>query len=343
MKLPFKFTSLVVWLITCCFLFFNNAAAADPEVKIIMYWEAGCPACERVLKDILPGLQSQYGDQLRTELVEVSSVEDVNRLYQLGNAYGLAKAEIGMPFLIIDERVLVGSNDIAAKLPGLIEEYLAAGGVDTQARAIQPSPLSNVKQESSSALEAQPIWNGMALAWILMAFMLLALVITVWVVLQAFRGKDLPGAPAWLTSSIPILAVLGLGVAAYLTFVEATYTPVVCGPVGDCNAVQTSSYARLFGVIPVGLMGAVGYLGILGVSLYSRFRHDQISANGPIVILGMAGFGTLFSIYLTYLEIFVIHAVCIWCISSALLITLILLAGLPSAAAWLKLEDEEES
>jgi uncharacterized membrane protein len=55
----------------------------------------------------------------------------------------------------------------------------------------------------------------------------------------------------------------------------------------------------------------------------------------------MAIFGTLFSVYLTYLEIFVIHAVCIWCLSSAVIITLQMLVGLAPAARWLAVMDEE--
>jgi uncharacterized membrane protein len=122
--------------------------------------------------------------------------------------------------------------------------------------------------------------------------------------------------------------LIGLAIAVYLTYIEATYTPAFCGPVGDCNAVQNSRYARIFDVIPVGLFGAAGYLAILAAWVYPRLRQDRLSEYSPVAILGMAGFGTLYSIYLTYLEIFVIRAVCIWCISSALIITLILLAGL---------------
>ena len=319
-------------------------AAAGAEVKIVMFWEAGCPACERVLQDILPELQSRYGENLKTEFVEVVSLADIDQLYRIGYAYGLSKDEIGVPFLIIDDQVLVGSNDIAVQLPILIEKYIAAGGVDTQVREPSPeiAPAAIQGQSAQTGAEKQ-LWNGMALAWVLMAFMLLTLGYTIWVIVRAFQGKRVPDWPAWVNASIPILAVLGLGVAGYLTYVEMTYSPVFCGPVGDCNAVQSSSYARIFGLIPVGLFGAVGYLGILLVWVYTRFRQDKISEYGPIAVMGMAGFGLLFSIYLTYIEIFVIHAVCIWCISSALIISLIFLAGLPSAAGWLRLEEEVES
>ena len=193
------------------------------------------------------------------------------------------------------------------------------------------------------AAEDNPAWNGLALAWVLMAFMLVALGITAWRVWRAFQGLGAAPGPAWLTWSIPILAVLGLAVSVYLTYVEATSASAVCGPVGDCNAVQTSSYARLFGLIPIGLIGTLGYVAILIAWIWQRLSANGLVDFVPIGILGMAAFGTLFSVYLTYLEIFVIKAVCIWCLSSALIITLIMLAGLPPAAAWLSPVEEVEA
>jgi uncharacterized membrane protein len=112
--------------------------------------------------------------------------------------------------------------------------------------------------------------------------------------------------------------------------------------VGDCNTVQSSPYAKLFGLIPIGLVGAVGYIAILAAWLWRRFRTDALSRIAGPVMFGMALFGTLFSVYLTYLELFVIHAVCIWCLTSAVIITLLMLLGLPYITQWLAIADEEE-
>jgi uncharacterized membrane protein len=198
-------------------------------------------------------------------------------------------------------------------------------------------------QFDSQTVTAEPVWSGMTLAWILMVFMVAALGFTIWGVYRAFQGYPVWRWPGWVWNSIPILALLGLAVAAYLTYIDTTFIPAICGPVGDCNAVQNSRYARLFDVIPVGLFGATGYIAILASWIYPNLRKDSLSGYSSVAILGMAGFGVLYSIYLTYLEIFVIRAVCIWCLSSALIITLILLAGLPSAAAWLGQEEEVET
>jgi uncharacterized membrane protein len=186
----------------------------------------------------------------------------------------------------------------------------------------------------------EPQASGFTLAWIVMAGMLAALVFCGVAFLRANQGKPLPKNPAWIDLAIPVLSLLGLGVSFYLTYVETQSVQAICGPIGDCNAVQNSPYARLFGILPVGLLGILGYLAILAAWFWGRFRSDGLSKWSAPAVFGMAVFGTLFSIYLTYLELFVIFAVCIWCISSAVIITLIMLASLGPATQWLALADE---
>jgi uncharacterized membrane protein len=136
--------------------------------------------------------------------------------------------------------------------------------------------------------------------------------------------RSAPALPAATSILIPILSVVGLGIAIYLTFIETTNAKAVCGPVGDCNAVQASPFAKLFGFLPVGLLGAVGYVGILAAWIFGRTGRGSLAQLAPVAIFGMALFGVLFSIYLTYVELFVIHAVCIWCLSSAVIMALVL-------------------
>jgi uncharacterized membrane protein len=136
----------------------------------------------------------------------------------------------------------------------------------------------------------------------------------------------------WMDNSIPWIALVGLIVAAYLTYVETQSVQPFCGPIGDCKAVQASSYARLWGILPIGVLGACGYIAIFTAWWVGRLRQSWgwLPAYAPIALYGMALFGTIFSVYLTYLELFVIKAVCIWCISSAIIITLLLLFSLSS-------------
>ena len=134
--------------------------------------------------------------------------------------------------------------------------------------------------------------------------------------------------------------MVGVGVAGYLAYVETQSVPAVCGPVGDCNAVQSSPYVSLLG-IPIGVLGVFGYLAILGVWLWSRSSTHAFAQQMQLLLFGMALVGVLFSLYLTYLEPFVIGAVCIWCLTSAVLMTLLLLLTVkPTLYAINRMEEE---
>ncbi|MEA2256539.1 MAG: hypothetical protein QOG35_2584 [Solirubrobacteraceae bacterium] len=111
------------------------------------------------------------------------------------------------------------------------------------------------------------------------------------------------------------LAVVGLAVAAYLTYVHYEGLAPVCGLGGDCEKVQTSEWAKLAGV-PVAVLGLAGYVLILA-SLLVRTEGGLMAG----AVLSLAGFG--FSAYLTYREVFTIDAICPWCVSSAVLLTLL--------------------
>ena len=175
-----------------------------------------------------------------------------------------------------------------------------------------------------------------------MILLVAALVYALIAALLVAFGRTAPVLPAGTMILIPILSLIGLGVAIYLTFIETTNTKAVCGPVGDCNAVQASPYAKLFGVVPVGLLGAVGYIGILIAWFLGRTGRGRLARLVPVAIFGMALFGVLFSIYLTYIELYVIHAVCIWCLSSAVIMALVLILSVGGVIAALGGEQPDE-
>jgi uncharacterized membrane protein len=127
---------------------------------------------------------------------------------------------------------------------------------------------------------------------------------------------------------IPILCILGLGVAGYLAYVETTNTEAVCGPVGDCNTVQQSEYARLFGILPIGVLGMLGYVVILAAWFTSLKSKGSLADYGTLAMLAMTVIGTIFSVYLTFLEPFVIGATCAWCLTSAGIMTALFLFSL---------------
>jgi uncharacterized membrane protein len=136
--------------------------------------------------------------------------------------------------------------------------------------------------------------------------------------------------PGWI---IPLLALAGIGVSAYLSFIELTQTEAFCGPVGDCNSVQQSKYATLCGIIPIGLLGIFGYSLILITWLFGVIGPKPVRAYAKFISWLLSFFGLLFSIYLTFLEPFVIGATCMWCVTSALIISLLLLATTGGAKA----------
>ena len=96
-------------------------------------------------------------------------------------------------------------------------------------------------------------------------------------------------------------------------------------------SVQSSPYSKVLGILPVGILGLAGYFAILAAWLVQRLGPASLNRLAALAMWGFAIFGVLFSIYLTFLEPFVIGATCIWCISSAVLMILTLLISTPAA------------
>jgi uncharacterized membrane protein len=111
------------------------------------------------------------------------------------------------------------------------------------------------------------------------------------------------------------LAVLGLAIAAYLVYVHYAGVKPICNVAHGCEQVQTSKYSKLAGV-PVAVLGLIGYLGILAALLVRGETARLVAA-----AIALVGFG--FSAWLTYLELARIHAICQWCVASAVLMTLL--------------------
>jgi uncharacterized membrane protein len=116
-----------------------------------------------------------------------------------------------------------------------------------------------------------------------------------------------------------VLCAAGIGIGGYLTYVHYAGLQPVCGISHGCETVQTSAYATLLG-IPVAVVGLVSYV-VIFVSLGLR-------GDGPLLIgYALTVIAFAFSAYLTYRELFTIHAICSWCVSSALVFTLLAIVG----------------
>jgi uncharacterized membrane protein len=130
--------------------------------------------------------------------------------------------------------------------------------------------------------------------------------------------------------AIALLALVGLFVALYLWLHALGYGGALkCGVSGGCELVQTSQWAVFLG-LPVAFYGVVGYLTVLVVAL-AALRPAALRQRGWNTLLALlASAGFLFTLYLTYLELFVIHAICRWCVGSAVIITLLWVVALLS-------------
>ena len=124
-----------------------------------------------------------------------------------------------------------------------------------------------------------------------------------------------------LSWSIVILSILGAIDSLYLLIYKLTGNNQMCLGNGGCHNVNFSSYSEIYG-IPVSALGLAAYIAIVVVILLER-HLSLAEENGPLVVFGMSLVGVAFSAYLTYLEFYIIHSVCPFCVASAIIITLI--------------------
>lgn len=120
----------------------------------------------------------------------------------------------------------------------------------------------------------------------------------------------------------PLLALAGVAVAGYLTLVHYRDELLVCA-VGGCERVQQSRYAEIAGV-PIAILGAGMYLVVLALAI-GRWRRPDLTDVATVAAFGLTLAGSLYSAYLTYVEVAVIDAICQWCVVSAALTVAILI------------------
>ncbi len=306
----------------------------------------------------------------RVQVLLVDVTQPAGQAMFTADSIRLGIDQAGVPRLDIEDDYLVGSGDIPDQFPDLVARALEREGMawpdvpgldevlaPFAANGAVPDPAATPEPQGSGSPDASaapdgaaptphdpfavipvgeeedvfdkvardPLGNGLAI--VVLIVLVLSLVAAP---LLAARGA-LPAFPDWL---IIVLAAVGLVVAAYLANVETSGNEAVCGPVGDCNAVQESEYAKLFG-IPVGVLGIIGYAAIGVLWLVSRVAKGAL-ADWALVLIALGAFGgSLFSVYLTFLEPFVIGATCMWCITSAVvMVALLWVSAGPGWAAW---------
>ena len=370
-----------------------QAFAQPVIVYAVLFYSPSCAHCEKVIQEDLPPLIEKYGSGLEILGVNVSTTEGQELYRAAVERFNIPEDRLGVPCLIVEDTVLVGSKEIPEQFPAIIEQGISAGGIPApdipglqQAWSVaQASPAENKtsrsetgKLQSTSAVSSaqdNPTLagstgfsenivgsiasdqtnsrvgtnaskfldnfmqdpKGNTISVIVLIGMVSSLIVVGYRTLRRDE-PDFSSIPQWV---VPLLALIGISVAGYLSFVELSQAQAVCGPVGDCNLVQQSPYARLFGILPVGFLGLLGYLSLLGLWSMQQLcsiRWQRIASLGFGVI---ASVGVIISIYLTFLEPFIIGATCLWCITSAVLMTLLLWISIPPAYdAWIEIRRE---
>jgi len=124
-----------------------------------------------------------------------------------------------------------------------------------------------------------------------------------------------------------VLSLVGTGISGYLVYAHYFKIDPVCLPGAPCEVVLTSRYADMWGV-PLSLLGLLMYLGLLVLCIWQlliRSEQRGLIASG---VYTLALSGTFFSLYLLYLEAYVIHGYCTWCLASGLVILSMLILSL---------------
>ncbi len=341
---------LLAWII--CVLVVSPSAAQEPRVHAVLFYSPNCGHCQQLIQNDLPPLLEKYGAQLEILAIDVTQPAGQELYISAIERFGIPEERRGVPAMIIGEVVLVGGNEIPEQFPGLVEAALAGGGLDypdipglqdlldqMQAEATPAATAAPAAVETASALPSPtPIPDqgppptasilardptGLTLAVIVLLALLASLPVAWWAYRQARASTAVPGKIRYL---FPALAVAGSLVALYMLSVETSGALAVCGPIGDCNAVQQSAYARLFGFVPIAALGLLLQVSLLVLYIVCSASAGRAGRIAAVLLLGLSVSAVLFSVYLTYLEIFVIGAVCAWCLTSAVIV---------SAEAWL--------
>jgi uncharacterized membrane protein len=354
--IPKQFILTLLLLLSFVSLSASTLQTPSPAVvHAVLFYSPSCAHCQYVITEAMPPLFEKYGEQLSIAAIDISQSGGYTLFLNTLKYFDIQQG--GVPFLVVGDTYLIGSIEIPEQFPGLIEKYIAQGGLDwpaipgfaealsapqateapeatsqvaststPQSTSLTPSqtPEPGIVISSNHSLSAGATFSNDLLGNSLSVIILAAMIFSAGMVAMLFRRPHTINYTRSWQWAIPVLCILGLLIAGYLAFVETNQVEAFCGPVGDCNTVQQSEYARLFGILPVGILGILGYAMILFSWLIGRFTKKRITAYTYLMILVMSGFGVLFSIYLTFLEPFVIGATCAWCLTSSVIMTALL-------------------
>ncbi|MGC9346727.1 MAG: vitamin K epoxide reductase family protein [Anaerolineae bacterium] len=306
------------------------AAQDEARVRAILFYSPTCPHCHIVMTEVIPPLQAEYGQRLRVLEVDTSTAEG-NALWQ-ATVTRYQPELVGVPTLVVGDELLIGSREIPDRFPGLIEAGLSAGGIEWPDLPGLEALVGTEVDPSSQQMTLVERFTRDLAGNTLSVFVLVVLVAALVAVMKP-RPWLTEAAERFSPWGMLVAIAVGMIAATYLSYVETTGTEAVCGPVGDCNTVQQSEFAVLFGFLPVAVLGVLGYLAILVAHVYATWIKGPWSdVVAPAVVFMMALFGLALSVFLTFLEPFVIGATCAWCLTSA--VSMMFIAVLSAGPGW---------
>ena len=139
---------------------------------------------------------------------------------------------------------------------------------------------------------------------------------------------------------VAALALAGIFISLYLTLYKLGIIGELSCSIGSCETVNTSKWSRFLG-LPVAAWGLLFYLDVFAVALLSSLPRFEDERAFSLVLVAESAVGVLFSAWLTYLELGVIHAICIWCMTSALIVTAILITSVADLREFRGASNEE--
>lgn len=350
---------LLLCLIVVALLLFLNGTvhAQSTTVNAILFYSPSCPHCHQVISEDLPPLIQDFQNELFIIAVNIANPDGQILFKAIIDYHQIPPERQGVPMLLVGDEILVGSYEIPNQFPGLIADGLANGGIKwpdipelrtflEEQNIIAPEEFGGSEEISVEGGDTGPnqtaaenlqeemgMFENMAVADkfaqdylgnSVSVFVLVGMIFVTGRVGKNFLNRPL-SMKRLHPSLAPILIIIGFSVALYMSYVEVTQTEAICGPVGHCNTVQQSPYAYLFGIIPIGVLGVIGYFVIALTWLAGRFGPCRWKKLSIHLLFSLTILGTLFSIYLTFLEPFIIGASCAWCLTSAIVMTLLLI------------------
>ncbi len=296
---------------------FTNSLVPESAVRLVYFYSPTCPLCHDVMEELLPMLREIHGRDLTIMELNIDDPA-ITPLFNNLVKQHFPDMMAGAPAAAIGETLLLGKSELFERLPALIDTGLADGGLDWPAiEGLAPfidsfdplAPPVSIKKNTRELFMQDPLGNSIA------TLVLLLLILTILKTITPQKWQARFNAPDWL---FILVACLGLITAAYLSYVEITLKPAVCGPVGNCNIVQQSKYALIMGVIPTAVLGLIGYALILVTKLSAMRTRGRVHFMAQALTFGLCLFGLFASAFLTFLEPFVIGATCSWCLTSAI-------------------------